>query len=90
MLERQRRTDRTEVTLVLSADTPPGSVSAVGDFNEWRPDTRGPTRRPTGPRAVTATLPAEAGHTFRHLAACDYWFNGDIAEGHDGNSRLMN
>ncbi|MFD9454032.1 hypothetical protein ACFWBC_13165 [Streptomyces sp. NPDC059985] len=89
MLERQRRRDRTEVTLVLSADTPPGSVSAVGDVNEWRPGTHGPAPRPAGPRAVMATLPAKAGHSFRHLAACDYWFNGDIADDHDGNSRLM-
>ncbi|MGW7065084.1 hypothetical protein ACWGHM_42280 [Streptomyces sp. NPDC054904] len=33
MLERTPREDRTEVTFVLPADTPPGPVSVVGDFN---------------------------------------------------------
>lgn len=40
MLERQPRKDRrTEVTFVLPADSSPGPVSVVGDFNDWRPGT---------------------------------------------------
>ncbi|MFG2716613.1 isoamylase early set domain-containing protein [Streptomyces goshikiensis] len=88
MLEQQRRKDRTEVTFVLPADIPPGPVSVVGDFNEWKPGTHELTPRPDGTRAVTVTLPAKASHSFRYLAAGDYWFNDDSAEGHDGNSRL--
>ncbi|WCD90983.1 hypothetical protein KPP03845_107412 [Streptomyces xanthophaeus] len=88
MLEHQRRKDRTEVTFVLPADTPPGPVSVVGDFNEWKPGTRELTPRPDGTRAVTVTLPAKASHSFRYLAAGDYWFNDDSAEGLAGNSRL--
>ncbi|MFG2417158.1 isoamylase early set domain-containing protein [Streptomyces goshikiensis] len=88
MLEQQRRKDRTEVTFVLPADAPPGPVSVVGDFNEWKPGTHELTPRPDGTRAVTVTLPAKASHSFRYLAAGDYWFNDDSAEGHDGNSRL--
>lgn len=89
MLERQRRDDRTEVTFVLPADTPPGPVSVVGDFNEWRPGTHELTPRPDGTRAVTVALPTEGSHSFRYLAAGDYWFNDDSAENqHDGNSRL--
>ncbi|MGW2587913.1 isoamylase early set domain-containing protein [Streptomyces virginiae] len=88
MLEQQRRKGRTEVTFVLPADTPPGPVSVVGDFNEWRPGTHELTPRPDGTRAVTVTLPAKASHSFRYLAAGDYWFNDDNAEGPDGNSCL--
>ncbi|MFD3876212.1 isoamylase early set domain-containing protein [Streptomyces sp. NPDC058623] len=88
MLEQQRRKDRTEVTFVLSADTPPGPVSAVGDFNGWKPGIHELTPRLDGTRAVTVTLPAKASHSFRYLAAGDYWFNDDSAEGHAGNSRL--
>ncbi|MFJ5811264.1 isoamylase early set domain-containing protein [Streptomyces sp. NPDC093093] len=88
MLEQQRRKDQTDVTFVLPADTPPGPVSVVGDFNEWKPGTHELAPRPDGTRAVTVTLPAKASHSFRYLAAGDYWFNDDSAEGHDGNSRL--
>ncbi|MFD3547907.1 isoamylase early set domain-containing protein [Streptomyces sp. NPDC058655] len=88
MLEQQRRKGRTEVTFVLPADTPPGPVSVVGDFNEWKPGTHELSPRPDGTRAVTVTLAAEVSHSFRYLAAGDYWFNDDSAEGRDGNSRL--
>ncbi|MFA7766387.1 hypothetical protein ACGFNX_41735 [Streptomyces sp. NPDC048723] len=37
MLERTLRKDRTQVTFILPADTPPGPVSVVGDFNDWQP-----------------------------------------------------
>lgn len=47
MLERDRRDSRTENTFVLPADTPPGPVSVVSDFNERKPGTHEltPTRR---------------------------------------------
>ena len=35
MLERTLREDRTQVTFVLPANTPPGSVSVLGDLNDW-------------------------------------------------------
>ncbi|MGW6688027.1 isoamylase early set domain-containing protein [Streptomyces sp. NPDC054961] len=90
MLERQRRKGRTEVTFVLPADTPPGPVSVVGDFNGWKPGTHELKPRPDGTRAVTVALPPKASHSFRYLAAGDYWFNDDSAEGHPGgNSRIM-
>ncbi|THA74151.1 hypothetical protein [Streptomyces sp. A0592] len=86
MLERDGRDGRTEVTFVLPAGTPPGPV---GDFNEWKPGTRELTPRPDGTRAVMIAPAAAASHSFRYLAAGDYWFNGDIAEGRpDGNSHL--
>ncbi|MGO4460319.1 isoamylase early set domain-containing protein [Streptomyces sp. M-16] len=89
MLERDSREGRTDVTFVLPADTPPGPVSVVGDFNEWKPGAHELTPRPDGTRAVTVALPADGSHSFRYLAAGDYWFNDDSADGaSDGNSRL--
>ncbi|MFF3429603.1 isoamylase early set domain-containing protein [Streptomyces sp. NPDC002602] len=89
MLERKRRKDRTEVTFVLPAETPPGPVSVVGDFNAWTPGTHELRPRPDGTRAVTVALPPKADHSFRYLAAGDYWFNDDTVDGrHDGNSHL--
>ncbi|MFF4393682.1 isoamylase early set domain-containing protein [Streptomyces sp. NPDC001552] len=89
MLERTPRKDRTEVTFVLPADTPPGPVSVVGDFNAWRPGVHTLAPRKDGKRAVTVTLPSESSHSFRYLAAGDYWFNDESACDQDGpNSRL--
>lgn len=89
MLERMPRKDRTEVTFVLPADAPPGPVSVVGDFNDWQPGVHTLEPRKDGKRAVTVALPSESTHSFRYLAAGDYWFNDESAVDHDGpNSRL--
>ncbi|MBT2478877.1 isoamylase early set domain-containing protein [Streptomyces sp. ISL-94] len=89
MLERKRRKDGTEITFVIPADTPPGPVSVVGDFNDWRPGAHELRARKDGTRAVTVALPGESTHAFRYLAAGDYWFNDESADGQEGaNSRL--
>lgn len=89
MLERTPLTDRTEVTFVLPADAPPGPVSVVGDFNDWRPGAHTLRAREDGQRAVTVELPKESTHSFRYLAAGDYWFNdGSIGDQDGPNSRL--
>ncbi|MEV6957308.1 isoamylase early set domain-containing protein [Streptomyces sp. NPDC051183] len=89
MLERRARKERTEVTFVLPADTPPGPVSVVGDFNNWQPGTHTLQARGDGLRAVTVTLHGKSAHSFRYLAAGDYWFDDEQADSHDGiNSRI--
>ncbi|MFD6888145.1 isoamylase early set domain-containing protein [Streptomyces sp. NPDC059957] len=89
MLERTLRKDRTEVTFILPADTPSGPVSVVGDFNDWQPGVHTLRPRKDGKRAVTIELPAMHTHSFRYLAAGDYWFNDEGAGDQDGpNSRL--
>ncbi|MFD3762062.1 hypothetical protein [Streptomyces sp. NPDC058622] len=89
MLERAPRKDHTEVTFVLPADTPPGPVSVVGDSNEWQPGTHTRTPRKDGMRAVTIALTGKSEHSFRYLAAGNYWFDEESADGHDGlNSRV--
>ncbi|KOY53780.1 isoamylase early set domain-containing protein [Streptomyces sp. XY332] len=88
MLERRPRKDGTEVTFVLPGEEPPGPVSVVGAFNDWQPGVHALQPRKDGKRAVMVTLPAETTHSFRYLAAGDYWFNEESAD-HDGaNSRL--
>ncbi|MEV0414168.1 isoamylase early set domain-containing protein [Streptomyces sp. NPDC050448] len=89
MLERKLRKDRTEVTFVLPGDEPPGPVSVVGDFNDWKPGMHTLTPRADGSRAVTVKLPTKQVHSFRYLAAGDYWFDDVHADAHDGtNGRL--
>ncbi|MEU9304861.1 hypothetical protein [Streptomyces sp. NPDC048269] len=89
MLERKLLKDRTQVTFVLPADTPPGPVSVVGDFNEWKPGTHVLEPRGDGMRAVTVGLQAKSVHPFRYLAVGDYWFDEDHADGHDGTNSLL-
>ncbi|MDJ0385613.1 isoamylase early set domain-containing protein [Streptomyces sp. G-G2] len=89
MLERRHRKNATEVTFVLPEGTPPGPVSVVGTFNGWQPGAHVLEPRDDGTRAVTVALPTKGTHTFRYLAAGDYWFNDEGADGHDGqNCRL--
>lgn len=89
MLERRLRKNTTEVTFILPGDRPPGPVSVVGDFNDWQPGVHTLTPRKDGKRAVKVKLPSESTHSFRYLAAGDYWFNEDSDGDQDGpNSRL--
>ena len=89
MLERTNRKNATDITFVLPEGVPPGPVSVVGTFNDWRPGTHVLEPRADGTRAVTVALPAKTSHNFRYLAAGDYWFNDEGADGHEGpNSRL--
>ncbi|MCP3754587.1 isoamylase early set domain-containing protein [Streptomyces sp. TBY4] len=89
MLERKQLKNRAQVTFVLPEDTPDGPVSVVGDFNHWNPAAHPLEPRGDGTRAATVMLPRHSMHSFRYLAAGDYWFNDDAADSHVGdNSRL--
>ncbi|MEV7416332.1 isoamylase early set domain-containing protein [Streptomyces sp. NPDC089919] len=89
MLERKKLKDRARITFVLPDHAPAGPVSVVGDFNQWNPHAHPLTPRGDGTRAASITLPAGSDHSFRYLAAGDYWFDEESADGHDGaNSRL--
>ncbi|MFE9483925.1 isoamylase early set domain-containing protein [Streptomyces spororaveus] len=89
MLERKRLKSRTKVTFVLPEDTPQGPVSVVGDFNHWNPAAHPLEPRGDGTRTAEVLLPANSSHSFRYLAADDYWFDGEQADHHDGtNNRI--
>ncbi|MEU8437032.1 isoamylase early set domain-containing protein [Streptomyces sp. NPDC029216] len=89
MLERKKLKGRAHITFVLPDHNPDGPVSVVGDFNHWNPHAHPLTSRGDGTRAASVTLPAHGSHAFRYLAAGDYWFDDETADGHDGaNSRL--
>ncbi|MFG2294559.1 hypothetical protein [Streptomyces sp. NPDC048603] len=89
VLERTLKKDRIEVTFILPGDTPPGPVSVVGDFNDWQPGVHTLKLRKDGKRAVTVELPPAGSHSFRYLAAGDYWFNDDSAGDQDGPNSLL-
>ena len=62
--------NQTRVTFSLPRDTPPGTVSVVGSFNDWEPARHELVPRRNGTRTVTVKLgPGE--YRFRYLAAGD-------------------
>ena len=78
-----------KVTFSLSDDDPPGEVSVVGDFNEWRPGTHVLTRSTIGTRTVSLTLPRGHSYAFRYLGEGGRWFNEpDAGHADDGNNSL--
>ncbi|WP_411103142.1 isoamylase early set domain-containing protein [Streptomyces sp. cmx-4-9] len=89
MLERKQLKGRTKVTFVLAENAPAGPVSVVGDFNDWTPGAHTLQPRGDGTRAVTVALAPQSAHSFRYLAAGDYWFDEESADGHDGTNGLL-
>jgi 1,4-alpha-glucan branching enzyme len=71
------RADVVRVTFVLSADEPPGTVSVVGDFNDWNPFAHPLRRRGNGTRSAVARVPAGSTLRFRYLAEGGLWFDDE-------------
>ena len=82
------KTDNVKVTFSLPADEPPGTVSVVGDFNDWTPGTTVLAKRANGTRSAAVTLPAGSKYRFRYLGENGHWFDDDEAE-RDGDAGLI-
>ena len=67
-------TEIVKVTFVLPADTAPGKVSVLGDFNEWNPLAHPLKRRSNGTRSVSVELPAGTTAAFKYLDESGRWF----------------
>ena len=71
---------KTRVTFALPADEPAGTVSVVGDFNDWQPGKHELQARKNGTRTVS--VPLEPGrYAFRYLATDGVWFDDEQADG---------
>lgn len=81
--------NQTRVTFSLPRDTPPGTVSVVGSFNDWEPGRHELVTRRNGTRTVTVKLgPGE--YRFRYLASGGVWLDDDSADAIDEQgSRLV-
>ncbi|KAB1909933.1 isoamylase early set domain-containing protein [Micromonospora chersina] len=81
--------NQTRVTFCLPRDTPPGTVSVVGCFNDWQPGRHELVARRDGTRTVTVRLgPGE--HRFRYLATGGVWLDDEAADAVDEQgSRLL-
>jgi hypothetical protein len=63
------------IRFVLPDDVHDGPVSAVGDFNDWRPGAHKLVRRSNGTRSVSIKVPAGREMRFRYLGAGGVWFD---------------
>ncbi|ACY95884.1 MULTISPECIES: isoamylase early set domain-containing protein [Thermomonospora] len=89
MLRRSRLFGRkTRVTFSLPADEPPGTVSVVGDFNDWEPGRHELVKRRNGTRSVSVTL-APGTYRFRYLGTGGLWFDDDTADAIDSQGSVI-
>jgi hypothetical protein len=64
-----------KIQFVLPDDVHDGPVSAVGDFNGWRPGVHKLVRRSNGSRSVSVEVPAGREVRFRYLGSGGVWFD---------------
>ena len=63
------------VSFSLPKDSPPGVVSVVGDFNDWRPGRHVLQNRSNGRRSVAVEVIPGTTLQFRYLGEDGLWFN---------------
>ena len=66
---------QTRVQFVLADDVHRGPVSAVGNFNDWKPGAHKLVQRQNGTRSVTVAVPTGQELHFRYLGAGGVWFD---------------
>lgn len=64
-----------KIQFVLPDDVHDGPVSAVGDFNDWRPGAHRLVRRSNGTRSASVLVPAGQPVRFRYLGSGGRWFD---------------
>jgi 1,4-alpha-glucan branching enzyme len=72
------------VTFALPADKPDGSVSVVGNFNDWDPAAHPLRRRANRTRSAAVTVPAGSTLHFRYLAEGGVWFDDETVSARQG------
>ena len=72
------------VTFALPADEPAGSVSVVGNFNNWDPLAHPLRLRANRTRSAAVTVRAGTTLQFRYLAEGGVWFDDETIEAQEG------
>ena len=79
-----RNRDAYQLTFSLPVTAPAGSVSVVGDFNDWTPGRHRLRPLRDGSRSVTVRVPAGRPVRFRYLAPDGHWFDDEQVTDRDG------
>ena len=69
-----------KVTFSLPADQPAGTVSVVGNFNDWDPHTHPLRKRANRTRSAAVTVKAGTTLQFRYLAEGGMWFDDESVD----------
>jgi 1,4-alpha-glucan branching enzyme len=77
--------DKVKVNFVLPKDSVAGSVSVVGDFNDWDPMVHPLRPRSNGTKSVAVTLPSQMRFAFRYLDEEGRWLDDDAAHAYEDN-----
>ena len=72
-VSRDSKSGTSKIQFVLPDDVHDGPVSAVGDFNQWRPGVHRLVRRSNGTRSVSVTGPVGQELRFRYLGSAGVW-----------------
>ena len=71
---------RTKIQFVIPDDVHEGPVSAVGNFNNWKPGAHKLVKRRNGTRSVSVAVPAGETISFRYLGEGGVWFDDPDAD----------
>lgn len=89
MIRREVKAGELRITFVLPQDQPPGRVSVVGDFNDWRPGVHTLARRSNGTRSVRVTVSPGTAYRFRYLGEDGHWFDDADADLRDSENGVV-
>jgi 1,4-alpha-glucan branching enzyme len=77
---RVAKTSDVKLTFTLPQEEPAGTVSVVGDFNDWTPGRHVLAKRTNGTRSVAVTIPGGSSVRFRYLGEQGQWFDDPDAD----------
>jgi 1,4-alpha-glucan branching enzyme len=78
-----------KVTFVLPQEHPAGSVSVVGDFNNWTPGKHVLAKRTNGTRSISVSMPKGSSVRFRYLGEDGHWFDDPEADRRDHDAGVI-
>jgi hypothetical protein len=86
MIKRTPGKDGTvKIQFVLPEERLSGSVSVVGEFNDWNPRATPLRRRANGTRSASVTLEAGRRYAFRYLGEGGRWYDEESADSAEPN-----
>lgn len=88
-MSRDPKTSGRRITFVLPAEAEGGTVSVVGDFNDWTPGVHVLRRRNNG--TLSVAVPVRPGSTlrFRYLGENGHWFDDPDADRLDHHGSVI-
>lgn len=88
-LSRDRKTSALRLTFAIPTDAATGTISVVGDFNDWTPGAHVLRRRSNG--TVSAAVTVQPGSTvrFRYLGENGHWFDEPDADYIDSQGSVL-